>query len=29
MQRSAFYIHNPKMKPIIRDAIERMDVNKD
>ena len=25
----AFYIHNPKMKPIIRDAIERMDVNKE
>ena len=25
----AFYIHNPKMKSIIRDAIERIDINKE
>jgi len=25
----AFYIHNPKMKLVIRDAIERMDINKE
>ncbi len=25
----AFYIHNPKMKNVIREAIERMDIHKE